>query len=147
MKHPSTLEVLLLLLLNSCGGNKTPEKTNPVIPEKQELADGITVYNKYCLACHQTNGSGVPGMYPPVTKSDWVEGDSERLIGIILNGLRGEIKVNGQVYKTDMPAHQYLSDEQISAVLSYIRTNFGNTADGITPAEVTAVRNMSPDKQ
>jgi mono/diheme cytochrome c family protein len=145
MKPKVVTQILVLsvigLLLVSCGGNKKPEKPEAVIPAKAEQPDGKAVYNKYCLACHQTNGSGVPGMYPPITRSDWVEGDKTRLIRIILNGLKGEITVTGQVYKTAMPDHQYLNDDQIAAVLTYVRSNFGNDADSVTAAEVTAIRN------
>jgi mono/diheme cytochrome c family protein len=134
--------LLLIVVLISCGGNKKSEKQEEPVPVKAEITDGKVVYQKYCLACHQTNGSGVPGMYPPITDSDWVEGDKTRLINIMLNGLKGEITVNGQVYKTAMPAHQYLRDDQIAAVLTYVRTNFGNAADSVTVSEVTAIRNL-----
>lgn len=141
MKKKLFITVLLGLIIVSCGGNKKPENPEAAIPAKAEQQDGKAIYNKYCLACHQINGTGVPGMYPPVTRTDWVEGDKTRLIGIILNGLKGEITVNGQVYKTAMPDHQYLNDDQVAAVLTYLRSNFGNDADSVTAAEVAAIRN------
>jgi mono/diheme cytochrome c family protein len=95
---------------------------------------------KYCLACHQAEGSGVPGMYPPLVKTEWVQGDRTTLIRIILNGQQGEIEVNGRIYKGTMPAHQYLSDKQVADLLTFLRSNFGNKADAITPEEVAAVR-------
>jgi mono/diheme cytochrome c family protein len=132
--------VLLGLIMVSCSNNNKPENPEAEIPAKAEQPDGKALYIKYCMACHQTNGSGVPGMYPPLTRSDWVEGDKTRLIGILVNGLKGEITVNGQVYKTAMPDHQYLNDGQIAAVLTYVRSNFGNDADSVTVGEVTAFR-------
>jgi mono/diheme cytochrome c family protein len=132
MKNSFCFVASVLVLVIACGGNKTPEKAPP--------EDGKLLFNKYCLACHQADGSGVPGMYPPITNTEWVAGDKSRLIGIMLDGLEGEIKVNGQVYKTAMPSHQYLSDEQIAAILTYVRTNFGNKADGISAAEVATAR-------
>jgi mono/diheme cytochrome c family protein len=82
----------------------------------------------------------VPGLYPTLQKTDWVEGDKTRLINLMLKGQQGEITVNGQVFKGVMPAHPYLSDEQIADVLTYIRQNYGNKADPITPAEVMRMR-------
>jgi mono/diheme cytochrome c family protein len=74
-----------------------------------------------------------------------VQGDKSRLIGLLLNGQQGEIKVNGQVFRGVMPTHQYLTDEQIADVLSYVRSNFGNTADSVLPEEVANIRQKQPD--
>ena len=122
-----------MLVLCSCGGNKKSSEARPSDAGKE-------VYMKYCLACHQTDGSGVPGMYPTLQKTDWVQGDKARLIRLILNGQQGEITVNCQVFKGIMPAHQYLSDAQIAGVLTYIRSNYGNKAEPVTPAEVSQMR-------
>lgn len=129
----SWILAFLPLMLLSCGGNKKPAEA---------AADpGKEIYFKYCLACHQTDGSGVPGMYPPVINTDWVQGDKTRLIGLLLNGQKGIIEVNGKTFKGEMPSHQYLSDEQIAQVLTFIRSNFGNNADAVTGGEVSLVRN------
>ena len=132
MKY-SILQGFLVLALFSCGRNKQPSETPIAEPGKE-------VYTKYCLACHQTDGAGVPGMYPTLQKTDWVEGDTKRLIHLVLNGQQGEITVNGTVFKGVMPAHQYLTDEQVADVLTFIRSNFGNMAAPITPAEVSTER-------
>ena len=131
--------LLVLLLFTACGGNKKPVKT--------ENENGKLVYNKYCLACHQSNGSGVPGMYPSLIKTDWVQGDKSRLINILLKGLKGEMEVNGQVYKSVMPSQDYLNDEQIADVLTYIRVSFGNAADAVSAGEVSAARNRLDTEQ
>jgi len=81
-------------------------------------------------------------MYPTLHKTDWVQGDKTRLISLMLNGQQGEITVNGQVFKGAMPAHQYLSDAQIADLLTYIRSNYGNNADPVTPDEVARVRSL-----
>ena len=101
---------------------------------------GKEVYGKYCLACHQTDGTGVPGMYPPLSGTDWVTGDKARLIEIVIKGQHGEIEVNGKIFKGVMPPHLFLTDEQIASVLSYVRSNFGNRADSVLAGEVAAVR-------
>ncbi len=101
---------------------------------------GKIVYNKYCLACHQTDGSGVPGMYPPVKGTDWVNGDKERLIKIILEGIKGDIEVKGEIYSNEMPVHNFLSDQQIADLLTYLRSNLGNNASVVSIEEVKQVR-------
>jgi mono/diheme cytochrome c family protein len=132
------ITALLVLTLISCMGNKKPAEESTANP-------GQEIYRKYCMACHQASGSGVPGMYPTLQKTDWVHGDKSRLIGLLLNGQQGEIKVNGQVFRGVMPTHQYLTDEQIADVLSYVRSNFGNTADAVLPDEVANIRQKQPD--
>lgn len=79
-------------------------------------------------------------MYPPLQATDWVEGDKERLIGLLLFGQEGEITVNGKPFKGVMPPHAYLTDAQIADVLTFIRSNFGNQADSVTAEEVRIAR-------
>lgn len=110
----------------------------------QNSDEGKNLYSKNCMACHQSDGSGVPGMYPPLQKSNWVNGDKERLIKIMLNGLQGEIEVNGETYIQSMPSHNYLTDAQIAKVLSFIRKNFGNDASEVKIKEVTDLRKKKP---
>jgi len=129
--------VILFLALISCTGNKKPAEETTANP-------GQGIYMKYCMACHQASGSGVPGMYPTLQKTDWVHGDKSRLIGLLLNGQQGEIMVNGQVFRGVMPKHQYLTDEQIADVLTYVRSNFGNSADAVLPEEVANIRQKQP---
>jgi mono/diheme cytochrome c family protein len=86
------------------------------------------------------DGSGVPGLNPPLQKTDWVTGDKKRLINVLLKGLNDAITVNGEEYANPMPAQASLSDQQIADVLTYIRNSFGNKATAITPAEVKALR-------
>jgi mono/diheme cytochrome c family protein len=126
----------LCLVLLSCGKNKKPAETS--------TDPGKEIFTKYCLACHQTDGSGVPGMYPTLQKTEWVLGDKPRLIGLLLNGQKGVITVNDRTYKGEMPSHQYLKDEQVAQVLTFIRSNFGNNAGPVTSEEVALVRSQSP---
>jgi mono/diheme cytochrome c family protein len=101
---------------------------------------GKKVYIKYCMVCHQADGAGVPGLNPPLGKTDWVNGDKKRLINVVLKGLEDEIEVNGEVYANPMPAQPQLTDQEVADVLTYIRKSFGNKASAVTPAEVKAVR-------
>ncbi|WP_337040576.1 c-type cytochrome [Emticicia sp. 17c] len=107
-------------------------------------ADGKAIYNQYCLACHQEDGTGVPNLNPPLRKSDWVGGEKTRLIRVILEGLNEEIEVNGESYNRVMASHDFLSDKQVADVLTYIRTNFGNSAEPVKEEEVKVLRKKKP---
>ena len=98
------------------------------------------VYASFCRPCHQSDGRGDGVRFPPLAQSEWVTGDKARLIDVILNGLQGPIMVKGLSYSEAMPAHNFLKDEEVAEVLTYIRSSFGNQADAVTPAEVSAVR-------
>ncbi|MBN2349342.1 MAG: cytochrome c [Bacteroidales bacterium] len=130
------LLIVLIIFMFSCKSGENPSQK-----ATQEKPDnGKLVYMKYCLSCHQYDGSGVPGMYPPVKATDWVSGDKERLITVVIKGLDKEIEVNGEIYNNEMPSHHYLSDVQIADLLTYLRSNFGNNAGPVTVEEVTGVR-------
>jgi mono/diheme cytochrome c family protein len=101
---------------------------------------GKEVYTSYCLACHQADGSGVPRLNPPLIKTKWVLGDKNELIKVVLKGMSGEIEVDGDTYHNAMPPHDFLSDQQVADVLTYVRNSFTNKAGAIKPAEVKAVR-------
>jgi mono/diheme cytochrome c family protein len=101
---------------------------------------GQKVYETVCSVCHQPDGGGVPGMNPPLIKTDWVLGDKARLIGIVLKGLQEKIEINGDSYDNIMPANDYLTDQEIADVLTFVRNNFGNKASAVKAAEVKALR-------
>ncbi|PRY45495.1 mono/diheme cytochrome c family protein [Spirosoma oryzae] len=100
---------------------------------------GQTIYEQHCLTCHQANGSGVPNLNPPLRNVDWVTGDKTRLINVLLKGLQGQ-EIDGETYDNVMPAHDFLTDQQLADVLTYIRSSFGNKASEIKPEEVKALR-------
>jgi mono/diheme cytochrome c family protein len=107
---------------------------------KASIERGKKVYENTCLACHQVNGSGVPGMNPPLKKTKWVLGDKKTLIGVVLKGLDKEIEVNDETYSNTMPSFAMLSDKEIADVLTFVRNNFGNKASPVTEADVKKVR-------
>lgn len=102
-------------------------------------ADGKALYTA-CAACHQATGLGIPGAFPPLAESEWVNGPVENLIRIQLRGLMGPIKVKGADFNSMMPAQAQQSDEDIAAVLTYVRSNFGNKSGPVTPDQVKALR-------
>lgn len=115
---------------------------------------GAVVYDRdaHCVTCHQPNGEGLPNLYPSIAKSEWLQGDKERLIKITLKGLWGDITVKGQTFKaaTTPPMTGFgglLSDTEIAAVLTYARNSFGNDATPVYPDEVAKVRAQVKDRQ
>jgi len=107
---------------------------------------GKAVYNKpTCVTCHQADGNGTPGQFPPLVGSDWVkEPDPGRLIRIVLNGLNGPITVNGKQFNgTMVPWKETLTDREIAAVLTYVRQNkeWGHKFPAVKPEQVAAIRN------
>lgn len=117
---------------------RTPHEENDNL-NKGKVAGGEKIYQSYCAPCHQRNARGAEGRFPPLAVS-WVSGDKTRLINIILNGLEGNIDVNGVGYNGVMPKHNFLTDAEIAEVLTYIRKNFGNNADSVTEKEVAGLR-------
>jgi len=103
------------------------------------VARGKIVYEQSCLACHQSDGSGVPNMAPPLVKTSFVLGDKMHLIAIVLKGLKS-VEINGQNYDNPMPSFAALSDKQIADVLTYVRNSFGNKASAIKIEEVGLTR-------
>lgn len=102
---------------------------------------GKRVFTTNCASCHTPTGMGVPGTYPPLVTSPYVLENPHRLVSLVLHGLQGPIVVNGVTYNNAMPAwDKQLKDKQIAAVLTYIRSEWGNKADPITPEEVAVVR-------
>jgi nitrite reductase (NO-forming) len=102
---------------------------------------GASIYATVCAACHQAQGQGVPATFPPLAGSDYLASTSKAdLIRHVVQGLSGPITVNGATYNGAMPPLGYLSDDQIAAVLTHVRTSWGNHLDAVTTSEVAQVR-------
>ena len=107
---------------------------------------GAQIFATTCVACHQAQGEGT-NTYPPLAGSEWVNGPESRVVRIILHGLVGDVEVQGNVYNGAMPAWgPTLSDEEIAAVATYIRSSFGNQALPITAATVAQARAAYPGR-
>jgi nitrite reductase (NO-forming) len=103
------------------------------------LTLGKSVYNSTCLACHQANGEGLPNIFPPLVKSDFLNKNKDAAIDVVVHGLTGEITVNGKTYNGIMPA-QNLNNKQVAAVLTYVYSQWGNSGKKVTEDEVAKVR-------
>ena len=101
---------------------------------------GAKVYRNQCAQCHQADGNGVLGVYPPLVASDWVTGHPQVVSRILINGLNGPILVKGSSYNGNMPAFGpsglALSDRDIAGVITYIRQEWGNSATEVTEATI-----------
>jgi mono/diheme cytochrome c family protein len=119
-----------------------PEKVvTPLTKEEQARFDaGKELYLVTCGACHQPTGLGQEGLAPPLLDSAWSVGSEQRLIRIVLQGVRGKMTVKDKVYEMEMPPLGVLEDEQIAAALTYIRREWGHTAAPVDAATVAKVR-------
>lgn len=119
---------------------RTPDEVKDNL-EKGKIPEKAKLYNTYCAACHQNDGKGDGNRFPPLGRTDWVTGDKIKLLNTVLKGLNGEIIVNDKPYNGLMPAHNFLKDEEVANILTYIRQNFGNTASAVSVEEVKEYRN------
>lgn len=124
------------------GDQRTVSTLRPPVAAAGAVAavDGKQIYGAKCAACHQASGLGVSGVFPPLAGAEWVLGDEKVLVSILLHGVQGEIVVKGNTYKGVMPAFGTLPDAEIAAVLSYVRSDWGNQAPPITAATVQSQR-------
>jgi len=108
---------------------------------QHDAVDGAAIFAGSCVACHQAGGTGLPGVFPPLAGSSWVGGRDATLVQILLHGVQGALTVNGKNYNSAMPAFgNQLSDAQIAAVLTYVRSQWGNKAAAVNPSLVSAQR-------
>lgn len=121
---------------------KTVPATQPAsaAPMKAPGPAGETLFKTYCMGCHQAEGQGMPGTFPPLAKSDYLMTDKSRVIETVLNGLTGPIQVNGQNYNGVMPPMGNLKDAEIADILSYVLSAWGNSGGSVSAADVAAVR-------
>ena len=120
--------------------------------DAKRYLQGAEIYGRdgYCATCHQPDGQGLPDVgFPPLAGTKWAQGDPERLIKLTLNGLMGPIEVNGKSYPGIIPMTSFgglLKDDELAAVLTYVRNAFGNQASPIRPNQVAKVRESIKDR-
>lgn len=128
----------------SLGDRRDPAALVATATPAVKGVDGAQLFAANCQACHQASGQGLPGVFPPLADSAWVNGDPATLLQILLHGLTGSIEVAGATYNGAMPAFgAQLSDAEIAALTTYIRSQWGNNAEPIEAEAVTAARKAS----
>jgi mono/diheme cytochrome c family protein len=139
--------VLALLLMPAILKAQTKKPLTKVAPTtssansvKASIGRGQSVYAKYCLTCHQVDGSGVQDMNPPLTRTKWTLGSKTVMIQQVLKGSSGKVEIDGDTFRNTMPPLKTLTDQQIADVLTYVRNSFGNKASTVTPADVKTIR-------
>jgi nitrite reductase (NO-forming)/hydroxylamine reductase len=134
------LKSLLWIALAASGAVTAEDLSNERLP-KQGLDAGKAAFLANCAACHQPEGTGLTGAFPPLAGSDFLKNTSEsKVVASILQGMSGEMIVNGQKYNGVMPAMSQLSDTDVANIVSFIYASWGNTGNTVTPKEVAAAR-------
>jgi glucose/arabinose dehydrogenase len=118
---------------------KTPDEVKDKLHAGDEI-EGSKLFSIYCSSCHQHDGKGDNNRFPPLAGSEYVTGDKDRLIGIVMNGLQGEITVKDKKYNGLMPQFSHLDDNAIASILTYVRKRFRNNASPVNATEVEKVR-------
>lgn len=106
---------------------------------EERIADGKSIYNKTCFACHQADGQGLSNAFPPLAKSDYLNADVNRAIDIVLHGKTGEVVVNGKKYNSVMTS-QTLTNEEVANVLTYVYSQWGNSKKDVNAKAVQSMR-------
>lgn len=143
-----TLYIFLIAGFFACQPKSTENQTtsqsdlNNQFLVENELSEDEKLYRQHCGTCHQLDGSGVPGMYPPLKDNPTVTGNRDELITMVLAGISGPIEEKNEIYSGEMPPQDYLTDEEISKILTFIKAEFNDNHDAVMVFEVKAVRIM-----
>lgn len=142
--------IAAILLLQSCSQGDAGEAPDPAVSvhtaevAQGELADvmarGEKVFLANCAACHQPTGTGLPGAFPPLAKSDYLKRDRKDVLAVALFGLSGPLTVNDQQYNAVMPSMGYLGDQDLADALTYVLNSWGNSGAAVSVGEVMALR-------
>src|SRR5215468_4432866 len=110
------------------------------LTKEQQIKAGESRFTGTCSVCHQSNGEGLPNVFPPLARSDFLMADKQRAIGIVLNGLSGPVTVNGSKFNSVMPPMSQLNDDELANILTYVRNSWGNSGEAVSADEVGHVR-------
>jgi nitrite reductase (NO-forming) len=111
---------------------------------EMQVKAGGALYNGACAVCHQANGQGLEGVFPPLAQSDYLVADKTRAISVVLNGLTGPVAVNGKAYNSVMPPMSQLADDEVANLLSYVGNSWGNSMGALSAQDVAKVRASTP---
>lgn len=147
-KRSLAIAVVLLIAAVGCSSHKQLSQQQTAPPPASvgptaavaSASDGAKIFDTNCSSCHGANGQGIAGAIPPLAKNPTVVGDATKVIHIVKYGLTGAISVNGHPFNGQMPAWgATLSNADVAAVLTYVRSSWGNKAPGVSEAQVAAV--------
>jgi nitrite reductase (NO-forming) len=114
--------------------------TQSELSAQEKILAGQSIYQKNCVACHQSSGAGLPQMFPPLAKSDFLKRSRAEVIDVVAHGLTGEVVVNGNKYNSVMPSWESLTDEEVANVLTYVFNSWENLGGNVKTDEVQKVR-------
>ncbi len=135
------LSFLLITVVAGCAKGSGSANTSAAAKNPASASDGATVYLTNCSSCHQSDGNGVAGAFPPLAGNPTVTGNPVAVIAIVKNGLEGRLVVHGAAYSGIMPSwKKQLSDDQIASVITYIRSAWHNNASGVSVDQVQAIK-------
>ena len=118
-----------------------------VLTKDMQIKAGAALFTGTCSVCHQANGEGLAGVFPPLAKSDFLAQGTAKSIAVVINGMSGPVKVNGKDYNSVMPPMSQLNDDAIANILTYVNNSWGNNLGQVTQAEVAQVRASTPRAQ
>jgi nitrite reductase (NO-forming) len=110
------------------------------LTKEDQIKAGQALFAGTCSVCHQGNGAGMPGVFPPLAKSDFLAADVSRAVGIVLHGLNGKVTVNGQEYNSVMPPMNQLNDDEVANILTYVLNSWDNPGGQVAAEDVKKAR-------
>jgi nitrite reductase (NO-forming) len=110
------------------------------LTKQEQIKAGQQLFAGTCSVCHQGNGAGLTGVFPPLAKSDFFKGEIQRTISVVLNGLSGKVTVNGTEYNSVMPPMNQLNDDEVANILTYVLNSWGNNGSQVNASDVKKVR-------
>lgn len=121
-------------------GKATEQAATGNLSREAQMAAGASLFKGTCSTCHQADGAGIEGVFPPLAGSDYLKRDPKEIISVVVNGLSGPINVNGKDYTSVMPPMSQLNDDAIANILTYVYGSWDNPGTTITAAQVASVR-------
>ena len=111
---------------------------------QEQIDAGKALFSGTCSTCHQPEGQGMAGVFPPLAKSDYIAADPKRVPSVILHGLVGPVKVNGEDYNSNMPPMSQLTDDEVANISTFVLNSWGNPGGRISKADAAAIRQQKP---
>ena len=111
---------------------------------QEQVKAGEALFAGTCSTCHQPDGKGLEGVFPPLANSDYIKANPNALASVILHGLQGPVTVNGKEYNSIMPPMTQLTDDEVANISTYVLNSWGNPGGRVTEADAAAARKAAP---